>query len=418
MFWNNKQKKDVVVLQDVIQDENDVFDILIIALEKLESVLLQEKNLVLHKTAMGSERDLGNVVRSLDGSFKQVKLQCVALNNCSAYDDKELFNMAAKMFMHNLLEWYAGRAELDFFDEVDAAAIPILESMVDSNPDKILSDFEAYVYKADNNSEETIEEKYTRVKSGFDAWILAQHYFGQIQSQKKSDDRNQLMSHKRGEAVDGYIRVMKALTTMNTTSAPAKLLLQMVEEYLPEIVGAVPHINEEFIDRYFERKTQNAEKDFSVAKIEREAVCYYRLSFIDPTLLNDPLCQLPIVWRHLNDNCGGDVYFGDNGCFYCEKCGKEIGASSCSFLPDGYIEFDTKSNFEPKRLIQSLILSQDGLVELVGEDKFIQLLVSLGVELVDSAKDIDQLYPLLYEKVKEILDAHNIKYSEVKIEVK
>ena len=134
MFWNSKQKKGGVVIQDVLQDENDVFDILIIALEKLESVLLQEKDIVLNKTAMGTERDLSNVLRSLDGCFKQVKLQCVALNNCSSYDDKEIFNMAAKMFMQNLLEWYAGRAELNFFDEVDATVIPILEALVDSDP--------------------------------------------------------------------------------------------------------------------------------------------------------------------------------------------------------------------------------------------------------------------------------------------
>ena len=36
----------------------------------------------------------------------------------------------------------------------------------------------------------------------------------------------------------------------------------------------------------------------------------------------------------------------------------------------------------------------------------------------ESSKDIDQLYPLLYEKVKDILDAHNIKYSKINIEVK
>ena len=305
MFWNSKQKKGVVVLQEVLQDENDVFDILIIALEKLEAALLQEKDLVLNKTAMGSERDLSNVIRSLDGSFKQVKLQCVALNNCSAYDDKEVFNMAVKMFMKNLLEWYAGRAELNFFDEVDEAVIPVLEALVDSDPDKILSDFGTYVYKPSNDYEDTLDEKYNKVKSGFDAWIKAQHYFGQIQSQEQPVEKKQIFSHKRGEAVDGYIRVMKALTTMNSTSAPAKLLLQMVKEYLPEIVSAVPHINEEFIDDYFEKKAQIAEEDSSAA-----------------------------------------------------------------------------------------------------------------AQSIDLNKDIDQLYPLLYEKIKEILDAHNIKYSEVKIEVK
>ena len=273
MFWNSKQKKGVVVLQEVLQDENDVFDILIIALEKLESVLLQEKDIVLNKTAMGSDRDLSNVIRSLDGSFKQVKLQCVALNNCSSYDDKEIFKAAAKMFMQNLLEWYAGRAELNFFDEVDATVIPILEALVDSDPDKILSDFGTYVYKPSNDSEETFDEKYHKVKSGFDAWIKAQHYFGQIQSQEQPVEKQQIFSHKRGEAVDGYIRVMKALTTMNTTSAPAKLLLQMVNEYLPEIVGAVPHINEEFIDDYFEKKSPNDESNLlSEAQYDKHTI--------------------------------------------------------------------------------------------------------------------------------------------------
>lgn len=414
MFWNSKQKKGVVVLQELLQDENDVFDILIIALEKLESVLLQEKDIVLNKTAMGSDRDLSNVIRSLDGSFNQVKLQCVALNNCSSYDDKEIFNMAANMFMQNLLEWYAGRAELNFFDEVDATVIPILESLVDSDPDKILSDFGKYVYKPSNDSEENFDEKYHKVKSGFDAWIKAQHYFGQIQSQEQPAEKQQIFAHKRGEAVDGYIRVMKALTTMNTTSAPAKLLLQMVNDYLPEIVGAVPHINEEFIDDYFEKKAQIIEKDSSVANIEKGGVRYYQLCIADPTLLHESF--QPIIWKHRNNHCEGNVYLGDNCCFYCEKCGVEIEASRCSFHPDGFIEFDTESNYELKSLAKAIATSN--LYVEVELEWMQQVMASLAAQSSDLNKAIDQLYPLLYEKIKEILDAHNIKYSEVKIEVK
>ncbi len=415
MFWNSKQKKGVVVLQEVLQDENDVFDILIIALEKLEAALLQEKDLVLNKTAMGTERDLSNVIRFLDEGIEKIKLQCVSLNICSSYDDKDVFKMAAKMFMQDLLEWYAGRAELDFFDEVDAAVIPIFESLVDSDQDKILSDFETYVYKPSNDREETLDEKYNKVKSGFDAWIKSQHYFGQIQSQEQPVEKKQIFSHKRGEAVDGYIRVMKALTTMNSTSAPAKLLLQMVKEYLPEIVSAVPHINEEFIDDYFEKKTQITESDSSAAVIEKEGVRYYRLTIKDPTLLYESF-QPIIVWKHQNDHCEGNVYLGDNGCFYCEKCGVEIEASRCSFHPDGFIEFDTESNYELKSLTKAIATSN--LCEGVEIEWMQQVLASLATQLSDLNKDIDQLYPLLYEKIKEILDAHNIKYSEVKIEVK
>lgn len=414
MFWNSKQKKGIVVLQEVLQDENDVFDILIIALEKLESVLLQEKNLVLDKTAIGSERDLSSVIRFLDEGIEKIKLHCISLNICSSYDDKDVFKMAAKMFMQDLFEWYAGRAELNFFDEVDAAVIPILESLVDSDQDKILSDFETYVYKPSNNIEETLDEKYTKVKSGFDAWIKAQHYFGQRQSQEKPGEKKQIFSHKRGEAVDGYIRVMKALTTMNTTSAPAKLLLQMVNEYLPEIVGAVPHINEEFIDGYFEKKAQTTEKDFSVTKIEKEGVLYYQLFITDPT--HSIESSQPIIWKHLNENCEGNIYIGDNGCFYCEKCGVEIEVSRCSFHPDGFIEFDTESNYELKSVAKAIATSN--LYVEVELEWMQQVMASLAAQSSDLNKAIDQLYPLLYEKIKEILDAHNIKYSEVKIEVK
>ena len=115
--------------------------------------------------------------------------------------------------------------------------------------------------------------------------------------------------HVRGTALDGYKRIIAALTTSFDTSAPVKMFYKMVNKYLPDITKQISNINEEAIDELYERKAQGF-----VTEIK------------------------------------------------------------CS---------------EPKNETRA-----------------------------ESHKDLDQLYPLLYEKVKEILDAHNIKYSEINIDVK
>ena len=262
MFKNdNKKGNEVAVIQQLLQDENDVFDMTIIALERIETILIEEKGYQLVKTSMATERDLHKKQRSISGAFEELKLQCTSLKMCSSYEDKEIFEMAVGLFMKNILEWYAGREKLDFFDEVDCAIIPILYSLTNRDLLDVHSVFEKYVYKTPTN-DLSLNDKYEETRSGVEAWILAQDYVSKMQHADRNygdnDSTNIVFSHKRGELINGYVRIMKALTAMFYISAPAKMVFNMVKEYLPEVIASVPHINEEFIDNFFEKKIQES----------------------------------------------------------------------------------------------------------------------------------------------------------------
>ena len=280
MFWNNKEqkRKKIEVIQKLIQDEDEQFDVTIMALEKLEFLLVKEKSTKkeLALTAMGTERDKNPELRSVNGAFKELKLQCTSLNICAVYEENEVFELAVQYFMKKLYEWYAGREILEFYDEVDCAIIPIMYALLNKDLKDLNSEFEKYVYKAPANENESVNDKYEATRAGLEAWILAQHYFSISQKEKKENDLNDgemIISHKRGEAVDGYIRIMKALTTMFYNSAPAKFVYQMTAKFLPEIVESIPHINEEYIESFYEKKQEEINNDIleasSVSGIEK-----------------------------------------------------------------------------------------------------------------------------------------------------
>lgn len=277
MFWNDKkqERNKVEIIQKQLQDENEQFDVTIMALEKLESLLVKEKKYEkeLTLTAMGTERDKHPELRSVNGAFKELKLQCTSLNICAEYEENEVFELAVQHFMKNLYEWYAGREVLEFYDEVDSAIIPIMYALLNKDLKDLDSEFEKYVYKASKNENESINDKYETTRTGLEAWILAQHYFSISQKEKKENDLNEgelIISHKRGETVDGYIRIIKALTTMFYNSAPAKFVYQMTAKFLPEIVESVPHINEEYIESFYDKKQEEINNEILDASLASE----------------------------------------------------------------------------------------------------------------------------------------------------
>ena len=331
-----------------------------------------------------------------------------------------MFDTAVESFMKDLLEWYAGRELLDYYDEVDASVIPVIVALTYQS-NNIAEIFQKYVYTIPT-IEQSHEEKYQAIKTGVESWLLGKHLAEESLKQPvfDSDKDGYITPHVRGNAVDGYKRVISALTTMFDTSAPVKMFYKMVNKYLPHITKQISSINEESIDELYERKdigfSNNSKKECAPISIEKGAVQYRLLLIPDPTLANAQRSQ-PIEWRHMNGNCEGIVYLGDNGCFYCAKCGEEIEASACSFHLNGSIEFDTKQNFELKTLAESIVIS-DFVTDLKSLEWMRRLMGAFEIQGRESSKDIDQLYPLLYEKVKDILDAHNIKYSKINIEVK
>ena len=52
-------------------------------------------------------------------------------------------------------------------------------------------------------------------------------------------------------------------------------------------------------------------------------------------------------WKHLDNNCNGDIYVGDNAFFKCKKCGQSVHVSNCRYscpvhsdTPDELVFFD------------------------------------------------------------------------------
>ena len=425
MFWRSK-KQERIQITEVVQDENDVFDIAIIALERLEALLLAQRgyNDSLMSTAMGSERDLHQKQRSIHATFKELLLQCQALNNCSAYDEKEIFNIAAELFMGNLMEWYAGRKNLEFFDEVDSAVIPLLFSLIDSDPQKITEIFNDCVYDTTVKEEESLDEKHTKVKRGFDAWIKAQEYFAELQAKKiELNQKAVIISHKRGEAVDGYIRIIKALTSTQAKSAPVKLVYRLVAQYLPDLIESVPHLNEEFIERYYEKESQNLlveKKDNNDNdKFEKDGVTYLRLHCQNPIDILKEKVHCPyILWKHGDDDCNGDIYLGDNAMLYCKKCNQYKSLLHVSFEENDKIRFNTENiiTHSDKDLIKALAISHMG--DLGGFNWLEKVIFAIREYSKKIESDKEQILPILQDAVKRILDESNIEYNEIIIDIK
>ena len=167
MFWkrdkndNPAEHNQQIVLQKQLQSEDNNFHRTIIALERLEIFLNEERKVSaqLQQTAIGTDRDRHNESKNLpskESCLMELLLQCNTLCVTAGYDDKEIFNAAVEAFLHNLLEWYAGRQLLDYYDEVDASVVPLISALTYQS--NVMDVFQEYVYRIPER-EKTIEEK-------------------------------------------------------------------------------------------------------------------------------------------------------------------------------------------------------------------------------------------------------------------
>lgn len=255
MFLNFKKQEQVGGLQTQLQSEDNNFHRTLIALERLEMFLSKERGTdLLKQAAVGTDRDIHDDTKNpptYESYILELSLQCQTLFLTASYDDKEIFNTAVEAFMNDLLEWYAGRELLDFYDEVDASVIPIIVAITRSAD--VFDVFEKYVSHV-SLEKKSSEDGYNQTKSGVEAWILGQHYVEQQPINQLTE--GYITSHNRGEAFEGYKRVIKALCVMYSDSAPVKMFYKLVSQHLPHITQQLPDTNEESIDKLFEMKVK------------------------------------------------------------------------------------------------------------------------------------------------------------------
>ena len=276
MFWNKSKEKpeergsQVGGLQVVLQAEDNIFHNVIIALERLERFLNKGESELL-VTAIGTSRDLHDDETRVSTErvyFEELALQCGSLRFAASYDDKATFKVAVEAFVSDLLEWYAGRQFLEYYDEVDACVIPIIVAL--TNGKNIDDIFEKYVYSFPK-IEETEEEKYHKVKHGMEDWIMARHIMQERQTESFLLDSDGLITnHSRGKAIDGYKRIIAALTTQFETGAAVKMVYKIIKEYLPNITQMMLNINEESIDELYANKNELLEVSMDNIQEENE----------------------------------------------------------------------------------------------------------------------------------------------------
>jgi len=256
------KQRQIGPIQTQLQSENRVFDITIIALERLEKLLNDErKTQSLMQTALGSDRDMHNDSqnnRNRESYFLEPAFQCANLYMTAQYDNPEVFDIAAEAFLKDLLEWYAGRELLEYYDEVDACVVPIVVALTRSSNlikslgcESILEVFQKYVDQI-SLEKKSSEDGYNQTKDGVEAWILGQHYA----SKPMELPEGYIISHKRGDVLDGYKRIISAMTIMFDDSLPAKIFYQIISQYLPKISQQYPNINEVEIEKLYQRKYQ------------------------------------------------------------------------------------------------------------------------------------------------------------------
>lgn len=258
MFGFNNKRKEQDVIQKTLQMEDDAFHRNIVALERLEAYLnhVNKRHVNLLQTAVGTDRDHhpDDLESTEEMYYLELQLACKGLYMCASYPDAEVFNIAVEAFMKDLLEWYGGRSLLDYYDPVEAVVIPMMAALSHTSKE-IDSLFETYVYKASELSQATVEEKYDAMQSGVNAWLKAQHILEhEVKTENVSMEDELITSHQRGSAIDGYKRIIAALTNLFEESAPLKIFVKMVRQYLPQIANQLPSITEETIDQMYEQK--------------------------------------------------------------------------------------------------------------------------------------------------------------------
>lgn len=242
---------------------DDVFHRTIIALERLEVFLMlingNKSNLA--QTAVKTSRDLHDDEQnppSRESFMAEVQLQASSLFFQTEFDEKEVFAKTVEYFLKDLLEWYGGRTQDIPYDEVEKFFIPIMVSLnrQATTVVDIMQAVSNYVGEIKSIESLTIEEKEKAVMDGFKAFMLADHKTKEENKEFEESGQDVVFtSHKRGEAVDGYKRLYLAFTDIYDTPNPAKLLVNAVSNYLPEVAQICPDITQDAIDAKFAKTT-------------------------------------------------------------------------------------------------------------------------------------------------------------------
>lgn len=84
--------------------------------------------------------------------------------------------------------------------------------------------------------------------------------------------------------------------------------------------------------------------DSTINSLKKGETHYYQLYCKCPKCCENGSNVPPLFWEH--EGCGGDIYIGENACFYCNLCEKEVNLTNvtykcpiCDNVSNGSINF-------------------------------------------------------------------------------
>lgn len=354
-------------IQRLIRYTDDAFHRIMICLERLEAYLEIERlkgfKPSLRQTAIGTDRDLHNdvmIIPTRESMFVELAGQCMTLNiQASALAGTDEYEDTVRYFYKDLLEWYGGRNSSIPYNEIEAAVIPILSSLNNKGDNKnIKAVFESYVSKLPTIHDFSEEEQRNAVITSWRELVRIQEKVNSdIRALEQiGDDSYSLTCHNRGDALNGYKRIVSALIEILDDMVPAQVFVHTIRHYLPEITELCPTISESSIVKIKQGK-QEPENDL-----------HNNDDKVTPDFISSDFCQYSkdgILYlkqetlRHLDNDCGGFLYLKVDDCkellqngvsgvldvnppvFVCGKCGAIVkDAPSVTPADIGRVEID------------------------------------------------------------------------------
>ena len=262
-------------IQKQLKLTDDVFHRLIVALERYEAYIEQQRTgdekSSLVQTAMHSSRDEHDYTLTPKGEvlYRELRLQCLTLNVETVYDDDELSKINNQLFLEDLLEWYGGREDSIPYNEIDAFAYPIICSVCQlaKSPEEVKIITENYI-RVLPQIEKTEEE----IMNALAAWIKGGNRVQHSLEKEKEDDEDIITSHRRGNAIDGYCRLFGSFIYLFDDVAPAKNLCKIVTDFIPALAYSCKNVNSTAADEFFERKTKKEHNENLDESIPFESV--------------------------------------------------------------------------------------------------------------------------------------------------
>jgi len=242
-----KPKQEQIKLQVRLKMYDDIFNNVIIALERLEHFKLSQKSneIEIKQTASGGDRDYHNneQINTNKDYYLELELQCLALfrSVADAKKNTEDYSQLIKFFFNDLFSWYGGRhtaIEIDDVDKYFLVLATILNERAE-NATQVREVIKEYVIEVQDLSEKSDHAKVQAIESGMKALILGHHEsqkrMTDIEEEGLQESDNEILTHHiRGDVLQGVKRLFLAMSFSFENKLAIYLFTELIKKHFPE----------------------------------------------------------------------------------------------------------------------------------------------------------------------------------------